>query len=85
VYKKLDEAYLGHESAKRWVMNNLHEVINYIDEIKNEVGRLATELYYCEKGAEEEEQRLNAIIREQEYELNIVTTKLMGYEEKERA
>lgn len=44
VYKKLDEAHLGHEEAKQWVLSNLGQVLDYIDEIKNEVGRLQNDL-----------------------------------------
>ena len=69
VYKKLDEAHLGHEEAKQWVLSNLGQVLDYIDEIKNEVGRLQNDLDYCEEAAEQEERLLNAVIRELEEEL----------------
>lgn len=69
VYKKLDEAALGYEEAKRWVVSNVSEVLHYIDELHNEVGRLANELEYCQKEAEREERRLNTIIMELEWEL----------------
>lgn len=69
VYKKLDEAHLGHEEAKQWVLSNLGQVLDYIDEIKNEVGRLQNALDYCEQEAEREEHRLNQIILELESQL----------------
>lgn len=69
VYKKLDEAHLGHEEAKQWVLSNLGQVLDYIDEIKNEVGQLQNDLDYCEREAEREEHRLNQIILELEEEL----------------
>lgn len=31
VYKKLDEAYLGHEEAKQWVLSNVGEVLGLLD------------------------------------------------------
>lgn len=69
VYKKLDEAALGYEEAKRWVVSNVSEVLHYIDELRNEVGKLANELEYCQTAAEREEHRLNTIIMELEWEL----------------
>lgn len=66
VYKKLDEAYLGHEGAKQWVLSNVGEVLGYIDEIKNEVGRLQRDLDYAEQEAEREEHRLIRVILELE-------------------
>lgn len=69
VYKKLDEAHLGHEEAKQWVLSNVGQVLNYIDEIKNEVGRLQRDLDYSEQEAEREEHRLNRIIIALEEEL----------------
>lgn len=69
VYKKLDEAYLGHEEAKQWVLSNVGEVLNYFDEMRNEVMRLSSELDYCQNSAELEEHRLNRIILELETQL----------------
>lgn len=66
VYKKLDEAHLGHEEAKQWVLSNLGQVLDHIDAINNEVVRLQDDLYYCEQEAEREEHRLNQIILELE-------------------
>ena len=37
VYKKLDEAHLGHEEAKQWVLSNLGQVLDYIDELVHEL------------------------------------------------
>lgn len=69
VYKKLDEAHLGHEEAKQWVLSNLGQVLDYIDAINNEVVRLQDALTYCEEAAEREEHRLNQIILELESQL----------------
>lgn len=54
VYKKLDEAHLGHEEAKQWVLSNLGQVLDYIDAINNEVVRLQDALTYCEEELEDE-------------------------------
>lgn len=69
VYNKLDEAHLGHEEAKQWVLSNLGQVLDYIDAINNEVVRLQDALTYCEEAAEREEHRLNQIILELESQL----------------
>ena len=80
VYKKLDEAHLGHEEAKQWVLSNLGQVLDYIDEIKNEVGRLQNDLDYCEREAEREEHRLNQIILELEGDLECNESDIAFYE-----
>lgn len=69
VYKKLDEAALGYEEAKRWVVSNVSEVLHYIDELRNEVDTLVKEATYNDRQAEVEEHRLNTIIMELEWEL----------------
>lgn len=69
VYKKLDEAALGYEEAKRWVVSNVSEVLHYIDELRNEVDTLVKEAAYNDRQAEVEEHRLNTIIMELEWEL----------------
>lgn len=80
VYKKLDEAHLGHEEAKQWVLSNLGQVLDYIDEIKNEVGRLQNDLTYCEEAAEREEHLLNQIILELEGDLECNESDIAFYE-----
>ena len=75
VYKKLDEAHLGHEEAKQWA-----QVLDYIDEIKNEVGRLQNDLDYCEREAAREEHRLNQIILELEGDLECNESDIAFYE-----
>lgn len=80
VYKKLDEAHLGHEEAKQWVLSNLGQVLDYIDAIKNEVVRLQNDLDYCELEAEREERRLNQIILELEGDLECDESDIAFYE-----
>lgn len=33
VYKKLDEAHLGHEEAKQWLLSHVGEVLNFVDDL----------------------------------------------------
>lgn len=69
VYKKLDEAALGYEEAKRWVVSNVSEVLHYIDELRNDVATLTRDAYLNDRQAKVEERRLNTIIMELEWEL----------------
>ena len=64
VYKKLDEAHLGHEEAKQWVLSNLGQVLDYIDAINNEVVRLQDALTYCEEELEDERYDVGALEKE---------------------
>jgi hypothetical protein len=52
VYKKLDEAALGYEEAKRWVVSNVSEVLHYIDELRGEVNYLSAVVHELEKSSE---------------------------------
>ena len=54
------------------------QVLGYIDEIKNDVGRLQND--YCEREAEREERRLNQIILELEGDLECNESDIAFYE-----
>lgn len=59
MYKKLDEAYLGHEEAKQWVLSNVGEVLGLVDAMLNEKTSLHSRIAALEEELEDNESDIN--------------------------
>ena len=59
VYKKLDEAYLGHEEAKQWVLSNVGEVLGLLDVAFNNEDALRTRITSLEEELEDNKSNIN--------------------------
>lgn len=59
VYKKLDEAYLGHEEAKQWVLSNVGEVLGLLDALFNNEAALRSRITALEEELDDNESDIN--------------------------
>lgn len=59
VYKKLDEAYLGHEEAKQWVLSNVGEVLGLLDVAFNNEASLRDRIAALEEELQDNESDIN--------------------------